>query len=195
MNATEIILLFLGLAVFVVFRLRARSLAGKARQTGETRLKRIQMASGLFQLFIGFTFIIGSYWILGFLFGWPFFSEAHVRIVISHSHIYTAPAEMPPTILALWLVRTGLGLGGAAVLFALFRLYGRGILFCARNVRYLRFLGYWIMIDWLIDYQMQGYLKDMDLSTTPVFVGLLILFIAWIMDEGRKIQEEQELTV
>jgi hypothetical protein len=26
-------------------------------------------------------------------------------------------------------------------------------------------------------------------------IGLLILLIAWIMDEGRKIQEEQELTV
>jgi len=25
--------------------------------------------------------------------------------------------------------------------------------------------------------------------------GFVILFIAWIMDEGRKIQEEQELTV
>jgi hypothetical protein len=35
----------------------------------------------------------------------------------------------------------------------------------------------------------------MDLSLTPVFAGLMIIFIAWIMDEGRKIQEEQELTV
>jgi hypothetical protein len=35
----------------------------------------------------------------------------------------------------------------------------------------------------------------MALSTTPVFVGLLIIFVAWIMDEGRKIQEEQALTV
>jgi hypothetical protein len=26
-------------------------------------------------------------------------------------------------------------------------------------------------------------------------VGLLIILVAWIMDEGRKIQEEQELTV
>ena len=28
-----------------------------------------------------------------------------------------------------------------------------------------------------------------------LFPSVLILFIAWIMDEGRKIQEEQELTV
>lgn len=51
------------------------------------------------------------------------------------------------------------------------------------------------MLDWLVDNQMQGTLHDMDLSTTPVFVGLLVIFIAWIMDEGRKIHEEQELTV
>jgi len=30
---------------------------------------------------------------------------------------------------------------------------------------------------------------------TTLIPGFLILFIAWIMDEGRKIQEEQELTV
>jgi len=35
----------------------------------------------------------------------------------------------------------------------------------------------------------------MALSTTPLFIGMLIIFITWIMDEGRKIQEEQELTV
>ncbi len=28
-----------------------------------------------------------------------------------------------------------------------------------------------------------------------LFPGIFIFFIAWIMDEGRKIQEEQELTV
>jgi hypothetical protein len=35
----------------------------------------------------------------------------------------------------------------------------------------------------------------MDLSLTQAFIGLMIIFVAWIMDEGRKIQEEQELTV
>jgi len=125
----------------------------------------------------------------------PFFAEPKVRIVISHSHIYTAPAEMPSSILILFLVKSALGLWGTAVLFALFRLYGRGILFSARNVRLLRFLGYWLMLGWAIDYQMQSSLRDMDLSTTPALVGLMILFVAWIMDEGRELQEEQALTV
>jgi hypothetical protein len=29
----------------------------------------------------------------------------------------------------------------------------------------------------------------------PLLIGAIIVLIAWIMDEGRKIQEEQELTV
>ena len=41
--------------------------------------------------------------------------------------------------------------------------------------------------------------KDMsgnnDIGFMQPVIGVLIIFIAWIMDEGRKIQEEQELTV
>ena len=159
------------------------------------RLKRIKNASLIFQCFVGFSLLLGVYWMLAFLFGWPFFSQDKIRIVISHSHIYTSSAEMPTVVFALWLVKAGLGIASAVVLFALFQLYGRGILFSARNVRFIRFFGYWNIINWIIDYQMQSTLHDMDLSMTPVFGGLLIIFIAWIMDEGRKIQEEQELTV
>jgi hypothetical protein len=59
----------------------------------------------------------------------------------------------------------------------------------------LRFLGYYFIVNWAIDSQIQYSLRDMALSTTPIFVGFFIIFFAWIMDEGRKIQEEQELTV
>jgi hypothetical protein len=37
-----------------------------------------------------------------------------------------------------------------------------------------------------------GGFLELFLSLLP---GFVIIFIAWIMDEGRKIQEEQELTV
>jgi hypothetical protein len=67
-------------------------------------------------------------------------------------------------------------------------------------------LGFYSMLAFLLGWpffaqnhvrvdQMQATFHDMALSTTPVFIGLLIIFVAWIMDEGRKIQEEQELTV
>ena len=93
------------------------------------------------------------------------------------------------------VVKQGLAYFAAGMLLRLFWLYGKGVIFSAKNVNCLRFLGYYLIIDWFIDYQMQGLQREMDLSTNPIFIGLFIIFFAWIMDEGRKIQEEQELTV
>ncbi len=155
---------------------------------------RIKKASRIFQAVTWVGLVFGAYSFLAFLFGWPF-RISDIRVVISQHHIYESSSEMPPTILAMWIIKTCLELFCAGVMLRLFRLYGRGILFSTKNVTCIRFLGWWLIIDWVIDYQMQGLLKDMDLSSTPVFVGFLIIFVAWIMDEGRKIQEEQELTV
>jgi hypothetical protein len=102
---------------------------------------------------------------------------------------------MPQAVLAWWSVKMGLTFFCYGVMFSLFRLYQKGILFSAKNVRHIHSLAYYLIANWLVDYQLQSTLHDMDLSTTPLFVGLLIIFVAWIMDEGRKIQEEQELTV
>jgi hypothetical protein len=183
------------LAVFISMRWFSRKLVRKSAQDNNIRLVRIHQASLVFQALIGVSFLFGLYYLFAFVFGWPFFGQDKVGVVISQNHIYRLRADMPTTIFALWLVKTGLEMVCAGVLFLLFRLYGRGILFAARNVVYIRFLGYWMIIDWIIDYQMQGTLHDMNLSMTPVFIGLLIIFVAWIMDEGRKMREEQELTV
>ena len=154
MNAMELTLCLLVVAgLFWVRRYYVRKATSNAPDNHPRRLARIRNASLVFQIFIGISYLFVLYWVLAFLMGWPFFAEPKVRIVISHSHIYTAPADMPPIILTLYLLKTALGLWGAAVLFALFRLYGQGILFTARNVRHLRFLGYWLMLGWAIDYQ------------------------------------------
>ena len=195
MNANEIILVLLALGSFFVFRWCSRAVSGKSSQNCQARLKRIRNASFLFRLFIGISALFAVYWLLAFLFGWPLFFLAHVKMTVAHGHVYGSPAEMPPALLAWSLVKVGLDLAGAAALYALFSLYGRGILFTARNVLYLRFQGYYLILGYIIDYQIKGILRDMDLSMTPVFAGLMIIVIAWIMDEGRKIQEEQELTV
>jgi hypothetical protein len=190
-----ILLLLLGLGGFVVFKRFSRTVVRKPSQDRQKRLARIGEASFLFQLAIGICFLLSVYSVLAFLFGWPFFSEPVSKIVVSPGHVYASPSEMPRDILALALVKAGLNLAAMAMLYALFRLYGRGILFSARNVLYIRFQGYYLILTFLVDYQIQSSFHDMALSTTPVFVGLLIIFIAWIMDEGRKIQEEQALTV
>ena len=189
MNVTAPMLVPAFLLFYLIFGRTAHITTPIARQT------RIKNASLIFQALTWLGLIGGAYWILAFLFGWPAPIQDKIRIVISQHHIYESPGDMPTTILALWVVKSGLGLFCEGVMLRLFRLYGRGILFSAKNVTCIRFLGWWLMIDWVIDYQMQGMLKDMNLSSTPLFVGFLIIFIAWIMDEGRKIQEEQALTV
>jgi hypothetical protein len=195
MNANPVLLVFLALAGIFLFREYARVRSGKIRREPEFRLMRIKKASFVFQGCIGFSVVIAIYSVLAFFCGWPFFSESPSRMVVSHGHIYTSPAEMPGNILALVLVKVGLDLAAAAALFALFNLYRRGILFSARNVLYIRFQGYYLLLGYMVDYQIQSTLRDMDLSTMPVLAGLMIIFFAWIMDEGRKIQEEQALTV
>lgn len=194
-SATEIALVLLCIVIYIVFRLRSPSKARASSRTHLSRLTRIRNASLTFQVLSWASFLFGSYWFLAFLFGWPPPIHDKLRVVTSPHHIYESPGEMPPTILALWVVKTCLGFFCMGMMIRLFRLYGRGILFSARNVTCIRFLGWWLIVDWVIGYQMQGLAKDMSLSTTPVFIGLLTIFVAWIMDEGRKIQEEQALTV
>jgi hypothetical protein len=159
------------------------------------RLNRIQIASLIFRVLNAIGFLMVVYCVPAFLLGWPPPYPDKLRIVISEQHIYTSLADMPQAVLALWLVKMGLLMACMAVFDRLFRLYGKGILFSARNINYIRFQGYYLILDWVVDYQMQGALHDMALSTTQLYIGFLIIFIAWIMDEGRKIQEEQELTV
>jgi uncharacterized membrane protein len=178
---------------FILFFLAFRFISGPRNNVA--RRIRIKNASLIFQALTWLCLVWGIYGFLAFLFGWPSPIHDKLRVVTSQHHIYESPGDMPATILVLWIVKMCLAFFCVGVLLRLFRLYGRGILFTAKNVTCIRFLGWWLIIDWVIDYQLQGLAKDMDLSTTPVFIGFLIIFVAWIMDEGRKIQEEQALTV
>jgi hypothetical protein len=164
-------------------------------KTKNARLNRIRNASFLFRILVYISLAMQIYLLLAYLFGWPPPFHDKLRIVISPSHIYTSPTEMPPEILALWLVRAGLAICCLAVLSCLFQLYEQGIFFAAKNVNYIRLFGYVLILEWVVDYLSMGAVHDRNISLMPIFAGLLIIFVAWIMDEGRKIQEEQELTV
>jgi len=88
--------------------------------------------------------------------------------------------------------------------FKLFRLYERGHLFSPGNINYLRKIAGTAFLlacetSLATAFKNPNHLAE-ELSTWATLVTLavpafLILFFAWIMDEGRKIQEEQELTV
>lgn len=191
-SAIEIGGVLLGIVIYIAFRLR--SARDHAIQTNARRLVRIKKASFAIQTLMGICLVMGFYEFLAFLFGWPS-TLPERRILVGHEHLYTTAGEMPAAVLWLWVVQKLLAFWGGIMLLRLFWLYGRGILFSAKNVTCIRFIGWWLIIDWFIEFQMRGELRDMGFSTTPLFVGLLVIFAAWIMDEGRKIQEEQELTV
>ena len=113
--------------------------------------------------------------------------------------------KLPLAMLALLAVKMVLGIICLVATLRLVRLYGRGIYFSPKNVIYIKLFGGWLILDWVMDFFIQrweqnagfsgGWVTPSVVSVTPVFVGLLIIYVAWIMDEGRKIQEEQELTV
>jgi hypothetical protein len=99
---------------------------------------------------------------------------------------------------------------GLLKLRALFMLYQNGMIFTAKNVSCFRSLGR-TLIAWMICDVIRNALLSVVLTMnnppgqkiftvglnsadfTGIFVGIVIIIIAWVMDEARKIQEDQEL--
>ena len=101
--------------------------------------------------------------------------------------------------------------------YKLFSLYARGDLFTPKVVCYMQWIGITSVLVgiWSVYHEVTmnvnaGYLKPVPSSGPEIIsllqhvfyllafnllLGFVIIFVAWIMDEGRKIQEEQELTV
>ena len=85
-----------------------------------------------------------------------------------------------------------------------FRFFNRlkeGHLFDSQTVRHLEIAGKWWIILGLIQVVFQSlktYLfspENIIISGDGIVGGLIVFFVAWIMGEAQKIQEEQELTV
>ena len=105
-----------------------------------------------------------------------------------------------------WLVFLTFICRGIWFFYKLFRNVERGIFFGCDNVRCIRNIGWWlVVVPYLsISFEISKVIwgatdapVSIDLSNLPndLLKGFFVIFIAWIMDEGRKIQEEQELTV
>jgi hypothetical protein len=115
-----------------------------------------------------------------------------------------------PLILCVWYWK----------LAQLFHYYERGLIFAVKTIRCIKFLGLLCVINWMLVstihlllqetgpglfqpsssqpmYRMEFFSFDFGwgIDFGPLLIGAIIVLIAWIMDEGRKIQEEQELTV
>lgn len=91
----------------------------------------------------------------------------------------------------------------------LFHLFGRGLILTVKTVRCIRFLGALCMINGLLVSTLHFLLQDQPsqqmgffsfsfgwgIDFGPFLAGTIIVLVAWIMDEGRKMREEQELTI
>jgi hypothetical protein len=120
-----------------------------------------------------------------------------VLITFSPHQAYLVPSDMPLPVQFLGSVHLSLLGFGAIILIRLFKLYERGSFFAVGNVRYIKILGLIVVGDGLIQTALEFLPpnKSVHEFSNNLALGLLILLIAWVMDEGRKIQEEQELTV
>ncbi|MFC7781365.1 DUF2975 domain-containing protein [Legionella taurinensis] len=101
------------------------------------------------------------------------------------------------------------------ILFALinlFKLYEKGEIFSINNVRSIRNIGYALLITQIIDPIYQGAMGFVLTRYNPsghrfaaitldqtnigvVLIALIVILISWIMVEGCKLREEQQLTV
>lgn len=112
------------------------------------------------------------------------------------------------------MIPTGVELFVLYFLIKLFRLYEKGEIFSINNVNYIRKIGYTMLIGVLI-HPLYDALISLTLtwnnpagmkmrlisisfgSTDVLFIlaSLLVILISWIMAEGCKLREEQQLTV
>jgi heme/copper-type cytochrome/quinol oxidase subunit 4 len=101
---------------------------------------------------------------------------------------------------------------GLRKLEGLFLLYEKGLIFTEQHVRYFRSLGRTLIV-WVGCDVVRNSLLSMVLTLdkapgqriitvglgsadfAAIFVGIVVLIISWVMDEGRKIQEDQALII
>jgi hypothetical protein len=128
------------------------------------------------------------------------------------SHLKLTPLSLSIGILGSLLYSLPIFLG-VLVLKHLFQNYKKGVIFSPKNVKNYKYLGWILFLDALFVKPIGNMLLILaaTLSNAPghryisisfgtpslesIFYGLLIIVISWIMAEGYKLQEEQNLTI
>jgi hypothetical protein len=180
-----------GMDGFISMHMNANEISPKTN----SRLDRIQKFSGIFRTIFLIVAILCA--VAGFF--------LNIALLTSGTHKIT------------FILSAGVEFACAACAwfcYKLFNLYSQGDLFTPKAVCYIRRIGYTYFLMTVVSFfaqivpaiqvekialipqpnhvELSGLLMKLAISSFPAF---LIIFVAWIMDEGRKIQEEQELTV
>jgi len=178
--------------------------ASEITSKNNPRLKRIKIVSRIFRVLIG---ILAMTWmLLSALFvlasikyalgsGQPIPGTIQFHISFSPHQIYASPFNVPLPVFLIGAVQLSMGGFGLILLNRLFAFYERGDFFKAENIRCLKFLGLVIIGIWFTQTILELMALQNNIEGSGLVYGILIVFIGSIMDEGRKIQEEQDLTV
>jgi len=179
------------------------------------RMNRIQKVSGCIRLFLLFGIPLFAFvWIPLFLEMANQWHHDHARwvedlryVVLSIAYYWFGPTTFWDVFDAhrlpflayglLWLV---LFLFWFRTILKLLGFFEKGILFTAETVRCLQILGGIYILKFTLQLTLYVLMfpdsrQVLTVGTSGLFAGLLIIFIGWLIDEARKIQEEQELTV
>ena len=162
-------------------------------------LNRIQKTSRILKICVLAYFVVP----LGFMA--LNFKNLHVAngMVSIFNHPYGSVSDIPAPMYVLYAIGTGIYLLGAIAFYRLLNLYEKSVIFSAANVREMQRLGTYLAVYGIVavtaDAIYTGGITPftlLDFVASPWIVGGgAINLVAGIMDEGRKIQEEQELTV
>lgn len=118
--------------------------------------------------------------------------------------LFTEISGSPMVTVATGLAGLAFSMVGLGILYYLFGLYRRGLIFTSANVRCYRWIGLWLLTGWLLAnlFQLLKLFAAPDGAMVLTFTldeyffgGIQVLMVAWIMDEGRALREEQALTI
>ena len=170
------------------------------------RRNRIRIVSRVFRMLIGFVAVMMLLMTAVFLaaevvdlvrlaLGSPEPLPHTLHVSFSPHQNYDSPFNIPLPVYLLGAAQMSFCGYGLILLNRLFGLYECGDFFKAGNVRCIKRLAWVALGIWLTRSVLEMLASSNNFDGTGLFCSLGVLLIAWIMDEGRKIQEEQELTV
>ena len=178
--------------------------ANEITQKPNSRLNRIQKISRILKVCVLLYFVKPLCVVLAFKLKSIWSIHLASSMVSIFNHPYANASDIPAPMMVLFAIGTGIRLLGAISFYRLLNLYEKGLIFSAANVSEMKRLGIYLAgygilaVAATVIYYRQILLPWtlLDVVLSPwVVAGMAIYIVAWIMDEGRKIQEEQELTV
>jgi len=174
--------------------------ANKSSPKASPRLNRIQKISRILKVCVLFYFVV-PLCVLAFNLKNIHLAAGTVSIF---NHPFANASDISRPMYLLWGAGTAVFLLGVISFYRLLCLYEKGVIFSEANVSEMKKLG-----SYLAGYGILAIAANVIYAGGIVFpvvllegvaspwivVGGAVYIVAWIMDEGRKIQEEQELTV